>query len=283
MHAATPDWEAYARLALDEDEARNDVTTALFGAGADHPAVACLRAEGDFVVAGLPIAHAVLHHLQPTHSVSQSVQDGDWVRSGEPIALLHASAGALLAGERVILNFMQRLSGIATATRRAVDAVAGTGAEILDTRKTTPGLRHLEKYAVRVGGGVNHRGSLADGVLWKDNHWALLEATGGRLADALAGAPSGSTVQVEVETEAQLREAVTAGVTSVLVDNQPPETVRAWKRLAGAGVAIEASGGIRPEAAGAYAAAGADRISMGALTSSPADAPIKLELRFDSD
>ena len=185
----------------------------------------------------------------------------------------------LLAGERVALNFLQHLSGIATLTRRAVDAVAGTGARITHTRKTTPGLRALERYAVRVGGGVENRGSLAEAVLWKDNHWAMLDRAGRTLAKVLSSAPPGLPIVVEAETDAQLEEALAAGVTHILADNQSPDRVAAWVRRAGPGVTIQASGGILPETALAYAAAGAQLISIGALTHSAPAAPISFELR----
>jgi nicotinate-nucleotide pyrophosphorylase (carboxylating) len=177
----------------------------------------------------------------------------------------------------VALNFLQRLSGIATLTRRAVDAVAGTGAVITDTRKTTPGLRALEKYAVRAGGGENHRLSLADAVLWKDNHWELLAHAGGTLGEVLRAVPAGVPVTVEVETEAQLEAALAAGVARVLVDNQPPDRVAAWVRRLGP-VPVEASGGITPETAPAYARAGARYISLGGLTQAAPAAALRLDL-----
>src|SRR5439155_740473 len=183
---------------------------------------------------------------------------------------------AVLAGERVALNFLQRLSGIATLTRRAVEAVTGTQARITHTRKTTPGLRALERYAVIVGGGVANRGSLAEAVLWKDNHWALLGAGG--LAPALAHAPPGVPIVVEVEDEAQFERALAAGVRHILADNQGPQRVAAWVRRAGPGVTIQASGGITPETARAYAEAGAALISIGALTHSAPAAPIRCDI-----
>jgi nicotinate-nucleotide pyrophosphorylase (carboxylating) len=188
----------------------------------------------------------------------------------------------LLSGERVALNYLQRLSGIATATRRAVDAVAGTGAVITDTRKTTPGLRPLEKYAVRIGGGENHRASLAEAVLWKDNHWELLGRRAGGLTEALRGAPEGVQVCVEVESERQLDEAAAAGVDWLLVDNQTPDTIASWSRRLGPGVTIEASGGITPETARPFAEAGAQRISIGALTYAPDLASISFEVGLRS-
>jgi nicotinate-nucleotide pyrophosphorylase (carboxylating) len=196
---------------------------------------------------------------------------------------VHASARALLAGERVALNFVQRLSGVATLTRNAVDAVAGTPTKITHTRKTTPGLRTLERYAVRVGGGVENRASLADAVLWKDNHWALLPHP---LALSLLRGDgewsAGVPVVVEVENEAQLEQALAAGVRHILADNQPPERIAAWARRTGPEVTIQASGGITPETARAYALAGATLISIGALTHSAPAAPIRCEVEVSA-
>jgi nicotinate-nucleotide pyrophosphorylase (carboxylating) len=183
----------------------------------------------------------------------------------------------LLAGERVTLNFLQRLSGIATLTRRVVEAVAGTPARVTHTRKTTPGLRELELYAVRAGGGIANRASLADAVLWKDNHWALLKDPAG-LGWALGAAPGQVPVIVEVEDEAQLHAALAAGVTHLLVDNQTPERVAAWVRRAGPAVTIQASGGITAANARAYAEAGAALLAIGALTHSAPAAAIRCDI-----
>jgi nicotinate-nucleotide pyrophosphorylase (carboxylating) len=266
------------RRALAEDRAREDVTTRLLGPAADRPATARFVAEGRFVVAGQPIAAQVFRELDPGACLEPQTPEGDWAVTGVNIAIVRASAGALLAGERVALNLLQHLSGIATMTRRAVDAVAGTPAKITHTRKTTPGLRALERYAVRVGGGVENRASLADAVLWKDNHWALLKARGGTFAEAIAAAPPGMAVVVEVENEAQLADALAAGVRHILADNQPPERIAAWVRRVGPGVTIQASGGITPDTAPAYAAAGAKLISIGALTHSAPAAGIRCEI-----
>ena len=270
--------EDEVRRALAEDAASRDVTTALLGALADTPAEGRFIAEEPCIVAGLPVARRVFRQLEPTVEFTEQVPDGARAAPGAVIAIVRGRARALLAGERVALNFLQRLSGIATLTRRAVDAVAGTHAEISDTRKTTPGLRALEKYAVRTGGGVNHRLSLADAVLWKDNHWQLLAPSGRELRDVLAAVPPGMAVTVEVETDAQLEAALAAGARRVLVDNQPPERVAAWVRRVGPGVAIEASGGITPESAAGYARAGARYISIGALTHSARAVGIRLDL-----
>ena len=266
------------RRALNEDRARDDVTTRLLGPAAQRGARGVFRVEEPCVVAGLPIAQLVYAELDRTTRFEPCVADGARAAPGDVIALVHGTAATLLAGERTTLNFLQRLSGIASATRRAVDAVAYTGAAILDTRKTTPGLRSLEKYAVRMGGGTNHRVSLGDAVLWKDNHWKLLEASGGTLKAALAAAPQGLPVVVEVETDQQLEAALAAGVTHMLVDNQPPDRVAEWVQRVGPRVAIEASGGITPETARAYANAGARYISMGALTHSAAAVGIGFEI-----
>jgi nicotinate-nucleotide pyrophosphorylase (carboxylating) len=267
------------RRALAEDHAADDVTTRLLGAAVAGVAEARLVAEARFVVAGLPVVATVFHQLDPRAQFTPAAVEGYWAEPGDVIATIHCRADALLAGERVALNFIQRLSGIATLTRRAVAAVAGTPARITHTRKTTPGLRALELYAVRVGGGVENRASLADAILWKDNHWALLARDGHSLTEALRRGPAALPVIVEVETESQLEQALAAGVTHLLVDNQPPEQLAAWARRAGAGVTIQASGGITWETARAYAEAGATLIAIGALTHSAPAAPIRCDLQ----
>ena len=270
------------RLALAEDRATDDVTTRLLGTEAERAAVGRFVAEGRFVVAGLPIVATVFRELDATACVDTLVAEGAWVEPGAVLATVRGSARAQLGGERVALNFLQHLSGIATATRRTVEALAGTGARVTHTRKTTPGLRALEIYAVRAGGGVANRASLADAVLWKDNHWELLAPGYTSLKQALAAARRDLPVMVEVESDAQLDLALAAGVTHVLADNQAPETIAAWVRRAGPGVTIEASGGITPETARAYAEAGASRVSVGAITHSAAAASIRFEVAFPS-
>ncbi|MBI2537312.1 MAG: carboxylating nicotinate-nucleotide diphosphorylase, partial [Gemmatimonadetes bacterium] len=257
---------AEVRRALAEDRAREDVTTPLLAARALLPAIGRFVAQERCVVAGLPIAGLAFRELDPGAWFQPCVDEGGWADPGTTLATVRATAAALLGAERTARNFLQRLSAIATVTRRAVEAVAGTGAIVTDTRKTTPGLRALEKYAVRVGGGVNHRASLADAVLFKDNHWALLGT--GRLSHALARAPAGVDVIVEVETPEQMDQALAAGVRRILVDNQPPERIAQWVKRAGPGVAIEASGGITLANVRAYSQAGASSVSMGALTHS---------------
>ncbi len=264
------------RRALEEDRAAEDVTTRLLGAAARRPACADFVAEGRFVVAGMPIVACVYQELDCTTAIEARCDEGEWTAPGTVLASVRAAAGTLLSGERVALNLLQRLSGVATLTRQAVDAVAGTDARITHTRKTTPGLRALERYAVTVAGGVENRASLADAILWKDNHWTLVG--GGGLAAALASAPLATPVVVEVETDAQLEEALAAGVRHILVDNQTPERVATWVRRVGPRVTVQASGGITLATVRRYAAAGAQLISIGALTHSAPAAPIRCDI-----
>lgn len=224
------------RLALAEDCAQQDATTQLLGPAADRPARAQFIAESAFVVAGLTICELVFRELDADARVTLHHSDGDVVAAGTTLLTIDASARTLLAGERVALNLLQRLSGVATSTREAVTAIAGTDARITHTRKTTPGLRALECYAVRVGGGVDNRFSLAAAILWKDNHWQMLAETGGTLAECLARATPSLPVIVEVETEAQLETALAAGVTHLLIDNQSPDVFADWVRRAKPGV-----------------------------------------------
>lgn len=277
---------AEVRAALLEDRAFDDLTTRLLGAAGSRLATGRFVAEERLVVAGLPVVAEVFRQvgevLGGVPETGLRAAEGTLVDSGTVVAEVSGPARVLLAGERTALNFLQRLSGVATLTRRAVDAVAGTGAEIVDTRKTTPGLRELEKYAVRTGGGVNHRMHLADQVLWKDNHWALLEAGPERLSDALrealAGVPPGVPVTVEVETDEQFQAALRAGVVRILADNRHPDQLARWVREAGPAVAIEASGGIGAGDVRRYAEAGIRCISIGALTHSAPAARVRLDL-----
>lgn len=265
--------------ALDEDRATHDLTTALLGKVASQDASGRFLAQGDFVPAGLEIVPEVYRQLGTEEiACTTDARDGEVVGEGKVLVGVSGPAGMLLSGERVALNFVQHLSGIATATARAVEAVAGTGARIADTRKTIPGLRHLEKYAVNVGGGMNHRSDLAGAVFLKDNHWAMLARGGKSVADFLSGVPDGTEVVVEVDNGDQFRVALEAGVRHIMADNQPPAVISEWKVIAGAGVTIEASGGITVDNVRDFAEAGADVISLGALTHSVVAAPIGFEL-----
>ena len=236
------------------------------------------------VVAGLPILALVAARLDARLAVEVHAADGDAVAAGARVATVRGPLRSLLAAERTMLNFLQRLSGVATLTRAFVGAVAGTGARILDTRKTTPGFRLLEKYAVRAGGGVNHRVGLFDAVLIKDNHLAGLGA--GAVARAVgaarAAAPPGCVVQVEVDDLDQLGEALVARPDIVLLDNMTDGQLReavARRGAAAPGVLLEASGGVNLATARGIAETGVDRISVGALTHSAAALDIGLDYR----
>lgn len=258
------------RQALAEDMPWGDITSEAL-----VPAHACasgrLVAREAGVIAGIEVARLVFEELDPRIEYVPCRRDGDRIESGQVVAEVRGSARALLAGERTALNLMQRMSGIATLTARYVAAVAGTGARIVDTRKTVPGLRLLDKYAVRCGGGTNHRASLSDAALVKDNHLATV-AEGAGLAATLrtmrARLPHTTRLEVEVDRLDQLPAVLAAGADIVLLDNMSPaDLARAVDRVAGR-AATEASGGISLETVRAVAESGVDLISVGALTHS---------------
>ncbi len=257
--------------ALDEDLAYGDATTdALVPAAATAGADIAARSPG--VVAGVPVAARVFRAVDPTLAVTPLVGDGERVVDGLPLLRLDGPARSILMAERVALNFLQRLSGVATMTSRFVEAVAGTDARIVDTRKTTPGLRVLEKYAVRCGGGANHRMHLGDAVLVKDNHRAVLAAGGRSLPEAVArlkaGLPPTMTVEVEVETLEELEDVLQGGPDAVLLDNMSPNELRVAVLTVRGRAITEASGGITLDTVRTIAEAGVDLISIGALTHS---------------
>jgi len=264
---------------LSEDIGRSDVTTETTVAPGTRTRGEIV-AKSECVVSGLPVARRVFELLDRDLSWEEPVPAGARVPPATALAYLSGRARAILTAERVALNFLQRMCGIATATRRFVDAIAGTPCEILDTRKTAPGLRPFDRQAVLDGGGKNHRYDLAEVVLVKDNHRRLAGGIARAVAAARAGAP-GTPVEVEVESEAELSEAVAAGVDQILIDNQSPETVERWCRLARQGPSpprIEASGKMRLDNVRVYALAGVDAISVGALTHSVCAPDIALEL-----
>lgn len=255
--------------ALREDIGHGDITTqALVPAEAQALANVVTREAG--VVAGLPVLAAVYAAVDPAVVVSLRLADGDQMAVGAVLAAVRGPARSILTGERVALNLLQRLCGIATLTARYVATVGDQPARVLDTRKTTPGLRALEKYAVRCGGGVSHRFGLYDAVLIKDNHLALLAREGLTVADAVrrARAAVGPLVKVEVEVESveQAHAAARAGADVILLDNMPPERMREAVARIDRRALVEASGGITLETIGAVAASGVDFISVGALT-----------------
>lgn len=253
--------------ALAEDVGRGDLTTtAVVPEAMAGRAVMTAKAEG--VIAGLAIVDAVFHKVDPTIAVRRLVSDGDCVHPGDRVLEASGTARGLLIGERVALNFIQRLSGIATQTKRAVDAAAGTRAIIVDTRKTTPGLRALEKYAVRAGGGRNHRFGLDDAVMIKENHIAVA----GGIAQAVEAARSRighmHKIEVEVARLDQIDEALAVAADVILLDNMSPDDMRAAVNRIGGRAIVEASGGIRPDTVRAVAETGVDVISLGWITHS---------------
>jgi nicotinate-nucleotide pyrophosphorylase (carboxylating) len=267
------------RTALDEDEAFNDLTTIATVVSERH-ARGRLVARAEGVLCGVPLAVEAFRQLDPKVTIRIDLEDGARLHRGSNILYLSGHARALLGAERVALNYMQRLSGIATLTARYVEAVRGTEAKILDTRKTTPGWRLLEKYAVRAGGGTNHRLNLSSAVLIKDNHLAAVDgdvAVAVRRARDLA--PAGTKVEVECDRIEQVSAAVDAGADIILLDNmRPDEMARCVELVAGRAI-TEASGGVRLETVREIALAGVDWISVGAIThSAPA---LDLALDFE--
>jgi nicotinate-nucleotide pyrophosphorylase (carboxylating) len=269
------------RRALAEDIGRGDVTTeATIPAGTQTQAQIVARQGG--VIAGLPVALLAFRLLDPAVRAETLVAEGSQVAAGAVLARLEGDARAVLTAERTALNFLGRLSGIATLAARCAAAVAGTGARIVDTRKTTPGLRALEKYAVRTGGAGNHRAGLDDGILIKDNHIAAAGGVRPAIERARAHASHLLKIEVECDTAEQVRQAVAAGADAILLDNMSLEQLRdnvAWIRAHVAGILVEASGGIGPdpERLAAVAATGVDLISLGALTHSAPTLDVSLE------
>ncbi|MDR3271783.1 MAG: carboxylating nicotinate-nucleotide diphosphorylase [Peptococcaceae bacterium] len=260
-------YEETIRAALLEDMRYGDLATEAIV----HPqqtSRALITAKQDGVIAGMEVAGAVFEIVDARIRFAALVADGTQVHKGEDIARVQGPTGSLLMAERTALNFLQRLSGIATSTRQAVEAVKDYRAVIVDTRKTTPGMRALEKYAVAAGGGRNHRFTLSDAAMIKDNH---IQAAGGiRAAVERVRAYAGLTVKVEVEAESleQVEEALTAGADIVMLDNMPPERMRQAVDLIAGRVLSEASGGITLDQIAAVAASGVDYISLGWLTHS---------------
>ena len=267
---------------LAEDLGPGDVTSDSI-VPADAEATAEIVAKSECVVSGLPVARRVFELLDPALSWEEHARPGSKVVAGTTLVRLSGKARAILAGERLALNLLQRMCGIATATHRYVEAVAGTGCRILDTRKTAPGLRVFDRAAVQDGGGTNHRFGLFDRVLIKDNHRVLAGGVTAALEAVRRAAPGRLTVEVEVESEDDLREAVAGGADVLLIDNQTPETVSRWSRVARQvpqPPEIEASGKVDLENVRGYALAGADSISIGRLTHSVEAADVSLEISF---
>jgi nicotinate-nucleotide pyrophosphorylase (carboxylating) len=289
--------EAILEHALLEDQALKDITTS-YTIDPKLRASGTIIAKEECVVSGLgsiprfleiysrlsqaagqanPVRYEVVHHPE--------IFDGVRVKRGQSVAVVRSTARVLLSCERVILNLMQRMSGIATVTRRYVDQVQGTKAKVLDTRKTVPGLRLLDKYAVSCGGGENHRLDLSDGILIKNNHIALGGGIPQVLAAALAARKTGQRVQVEVRNRPELEQAIDGGAEAILLDNMTPSEVAdsvKFVRSRGLEMPIEASGGIQLETIRSYAEAGVDYISSGALTHSAAAIDLSMRIAAES-
>jgi nicotinate-nucleotide pyrophosphorylase (carboxylating) len=271
----------FIREALNEDLGVGDLTTEAL-VPADHKSSCVFIAKQTGVIAGLPVAKMVFEELEPNIAWIALVDEGMEVEKGTPIARISGFTRAILTGERVALNLLQRMSGIATITRQLVKKLEGLNCKVLDTRKTTPGLRQLEKYAVRVGGGSNHRFGLSHGVMIKDNHIAMA----GSLAKAIETARSyvGHMVQIEVEADTleQVKEILKYDVDAILLDNMDLETMREAVRLIDGKVWTEASGGITPDTIRGIAETGVDAVSLGWLTHSVTSLDISLDFEKET-
>jgi len=270
-------WLPLVERALGEDLGPGDATSqAVIPADAKDEAV--IEARGELVVCGLPVARAVFRVVDPTlHFVTERVE-GERAEPGQPLATIEGTTRSILSAERTALNFLGRMCGVASLTRRYVDAVAGTRARIVDTRKTVPGWRVLDKYAVAVGGGQNHRMGLFDALLVKDNHVAAAGGVAEATRAARAGAPSHLHLQVEVESLADAIAAADAGADSLLLDNRTPAELTEIVAALGERLPLEASGGVDLTNAARVARTGVQRISIGALTHSAPVADVALEM-----
>ncbi len=271
---------AYAADMLKEDLGRGDITTQATVRGG-------LRARGrflakqDFILCGLEIAEAVFGALDIQIQLESRVYDGDAISKGTEFAHIEGPANVLLTGERTALNLLQRLSGVATLTSKFVDAIKGTNAKVVDTRKTTPGLRMLEKYAVSIGGGHNHRFGLDDGVLIKDNHIALAGGIHRAVELARSAVPHLMKIEVEVANQSQLKDAISARADIVMLDNMSFDEIRKSVQVIreqAPSVIIEASGGVNLETVRQFAECGVDLISVGAMTHSATAVDISLKM-----
>jgi nicotinate-nucleotide pyrophosphorylase (carboxylating) len=270
-------YHALIRHALSEDLGEGDVTSEAI-IPADASATAEIKAKQDLVLAGIDVAREVFHHLDPSIKFEQLAKDGDKIKTGAVLARVSGKTRVLLAGERVALNVLQHLSGIATLTARYVEKLSGTKARILDTRKTIPGLRQLEKYAVRMGGGKNHRMGLFDMVLIKDNH---IKAAGGitiavgRVREKLRDR---FKIEVEAKTLDEVREALAAKADIIMLDNMTLDRMKEAVKLIAGKALVEASGNVTLETVRAVAETGVDLISVGALTHSAPAADISMKI-----
>lgn len=273
------DVDEFVRRVLAEDLGEGGDVTSKATIAPDTRFTAELKAREQLVVAGLDIARAFFMALDPDVIVELCAEDGEKVEAGSVLMRLRGNARSMLTAERSALNTLQHLSGIATLTRRYVDAIAGTGATLLDTRKTIPGLRALEKYATRTGGAANHRMRLDDGMLIKDNHVAVAGGVGPAVR-AARKAGTGLEVQVEVDRIEQIEEALAAGADRLLLDNMAPATLRKAVELVAGRVPLEASGGVTIESIHEIAETGIDCISVGRITQSAPAVDIGMDYRL---
>lgn len=271
-----PQVESIIDLALNEDIGTGDITT-ISTIPDDKTAHGRFIAKEDMVICGIELARHIFAKVDNTIEFNSSYTDGETVKKGNIIATVCGNAQNVLTAERTALNFMQRLTGIATRTAAAVAEVSGTKAKITDTRKTTPGMRVLEKYAVRIGGGTNHRFNLADGVLIKDNHIAVSGGIKNAVANARNTIPHTLKIEVEVETKEQLEEALDAGADIIMLDNMTNEQMAECVKLIGGKALVEASGNMGEKSLRDVAATGVDIISIGALTHTVRAADISLK------
>ena len=266
------------RRALEEDIRSGDVTTACALTGGETGKATALAKE-DLVVAGLDVFRDVFRLRDAGIAFRAALKDGDRVPRGTVLAVVQGSLASILTAERVALNLFQRMCGVATLTRQFVDAAAGTKAEILDTRKTMPGLRILDKYAVRVGGGRNHRYGLYDGILIKDNHIEAAGGIGKAVRRVRERAPLLARIEVEARTLAEVREALAAGADVIMLDNMPVDAMRKAVALIDGRALVEASGNVTLVTVKAIASTGVDFISSGALTHSARASDISLKVK----
>jgi len=264
--------------ALQEDLGPGDVTTEAT-IPAESRSTAAVLAKQELVLAGLDVCREVFHYLDPGVKFDPFAKDGDRIIAGTEIARLAGNTGALLAGERVALNLLQHMSGIATLTARTVEKVKGSRARVLDTRKTLPGLRQLEKYAVRVGGGSNHRFGLYDGVLIKDNHIRAAGSITGAIEGARKRAHHLLKIEVETKNLEEVHEALASKADIIMLDNMPIDMMREAVRLIAGRALVEASGNVTLETIRAIAETGVDFVSLGNLTHSAPAADISMKIR----
>ena len=267
----------WVRYALEEDLGPGDATTRAT-VSPNIPGEAILIARENLVLAGMAVFKETFLQVDPALTLIERYKDGEAVPAGSTVCRIRGRLAAILTGERTALNFLQRMSGIATLTRRYVEQVKGSRAKILDTRKTAPGLRWCDKYAVRTGGGQNHRFGLFDGILIKDNHIAAAGSVSKAVSLARERCAHTLRVEVEVEDLAGVEEACRAGADIILLDNMPPSRMKEAVELINGAALAEASGGVTLDTVGEIASTGVDFISVGALTHSPEAADFSLEI-----